>query len=145
MATIFFDMDGTIADLYGVADWLNYLINEDTTPYVVAKPLVNLSILARYINKARAKGYNIGIISWTSKGGSVDYNSAVFDAKCAWLGKHLPSVVWDSVNIVDYGTPKQNFAKSTDDILFDDEDKNRDNWTGKAYDVKNIIEILKNL
>ena len=26
--TIFFDMDGTIADLYGVSNWLEYLINK---------------------------------------------------------------------------------------------------------------------
>ena len=29
------------------------------------------------------------------------------------------------------------------DILFDDEAKNRDNWTGRAYDVQNIMEILR--
>lgn len=30
--TINFDMDGTIADLYGVDNWLEMLIAEDTTP-----------------------------------------------------------------------------------------------------------------
>jgi len=145
MATIFFDMDGTIADLYGVSGWLDSLIAEDTKPYETAKPLVNLSTLARYINKARRNGYNIGIISWTSKGGSDEYNAKVFDAKCAWLGKHLPSVCWDSINIVAYGTPKANFAKSIDDILFDDEEGNRNNWTGKAYNVDKILEILKKI
>jgi len=145
MATIFFDLDGTLADLYGVPGWLSMLEAEDETPYAIAKPLLNLSTLARYINKARRNGYDIGIISWTSKGGSDEYNAKVFDAKCAWLGKHLPSVCWDSINIVDYGTPKENFAKSTDDILFDDEAKNRDNWTGIALDVDNIIGVLKML
>ena len=28
---------------------------------------------------------------------------------------------------------------------FDDEQKNRENWTGRAYDVNNIMEILKGL
>ena len=37
---IWFDMDGTIADLYGVENWLEMLIAEDPTPYAVAKPLL---------------------------------------------------------------------------------------------------------
>ena len=36
--TIFFDMDGTIADLYGVENWLDYLIASDVLPYEIAKP-----------------------------------------------------------------------------------------------------------
>ena len=31
--TIFFDMDGTIADLYSVDGWLADLINKDVRPY----------------------------------------------------------------------------------------------------------------
>ena len=30
-------------------------------------------------------------------------------------------------------------------ILFDDEKQNRENWSGTAYDVDNILEILKSL
>ena len=48
--TINFDMDGTIADLYGVENWLEMLIAEDTTPYAVATPLLRLSALARRLN-----------------------------------------------------------------------------------------------
>ena len=48
--TINFDMDGTIADLYGMENWLECLNNEDTTPYEVAKPLLRLATLARVLN-----------------------------------------------------------------------------------------------
>ena len=41
---IFFDMDGTIADLYGVDGWLDDLRAERVRPYAEAKPLVNLSL-----------------------------------------------------------------------------------------------------
>lgn len=34
---ICFDMDGTIADLYGVENWLDYLIAEDVKPYAEAR------------------------------------------------------------------------------------------------------------
>ena len=143
--TIFFDMDGTIADLYGVNNWLDYLLASDTLPYEIAKPLVKLNSLARILNRLQRNGYKIGIISWLSKSGSDEYNSAVAEVKKNWLRKHLASVKFDEIHIVNYGTPKQVFAKTANDILFDDEKPNRDNWTGKAFDVDEIIEILKGI
>lgn len=143
--TINFDMDGTIANLYGVNDWLDYLIAEDTTPYEIAVPLLRLSALAKRINNLQRKGYELAIISWLSKGGSDEYNEAVTEAKLTWLAKHLPSVHWDRIIIIPYGTPKQNYCENALDVLFDDEQKNRDNWTGRAYDVENILEILKEI
>jgi len=143
--TIFFDMDGTIADLYGVNNWLDYLLASDTLPYEVAKPLVKLNSLARILNRLQRNGYKIGIISWLSKSGSDEYNDAVAEVKKNWLRKHLASVKFDEIHIVNYGTPKQVFAKTANDILFDDEKPNRDNWTGKAFDVDEIIEILKGI
>lgn len=143
--TINFDMDGTIADLYGVPNWLPYLEAEDTTPFEIAKPLLNLSHLARKLNALQRNGYRLAVISWTSKGGSNAYNQKVAEAKMSWLKKHLPSVDWDEIHIVRYGTPKEYFCNSSEDILFDDETRNRTNWTGKAYDVQNIMEILREI
>lgn len=144
-ATIFFDMDGTIADLYGVENWLDYLIASDTLPYAIAKPLLKLNSLARVLNRLQREGYRIGIISWLSKSGTEEYNNAVTETKKNWLKKHLASVHFDEINIVKYGTPKQVFARTENDILFDDEEKNRNNWTGKAFDVNAILEILKGM
>lgn len=144
-ATIFFDMDGTIADLYGVDNWLNYLIASDTLPYAIAKPLLRLNSLARVLNRLQREGYRIGVISWLSKSGTEEYNNAVTETKKNWLKKHLTSVHFDEINIVKYGTPKQMFARTENDILFDDEEKNRNNWTGKAFDVDAILETLKGM
>ena len=141
---IWFDMDGCIADLYGVPNWLEYLINSDPYPYKAAKPLINMNSLARLLNRLQAEGYHIGIVSWLSKSGTESYNEAVTNAKLAWLNKHLHSVHWNEIVIVPYGTPKHE-AVSIEGILFDDEERNRTNWTGIAYDVENIIEILKGL
>ena len=143
--TINFDMDGTFCNLYGVDNWLEYLINEDVYPYANAQPLLRLCTLARKLNALQRAGYGLAIVSWLSKSGSRAYNEAVTVAKLAWLKKHLPSVKWDAIHIVSYGTPKQNFCESPFDILFDDEVRNRENWTGRAYDVDNILEVLKNL
>lgn len=145
MTTIYFDMDGTIADLYGVENWLEYLITSDTFPYEVAKPILRFSYLARLLNQIQKRGYRIGIISWLSKDGTEEYNEAVTAAKERWLKKHLKSVTFDEIHIVAYGTPKQIFSKSNKDILFDDEEKNRINWTGKAYPETEILNILKGI
>jgi len=144
-ATIFFDMDGTIADLYGVNNWLDYLLASDTLPYEIAKPLVKLNSLARILNRLQRNGYKIGIISWLSKSGSDEYNNAVAEVKRDWLKRHLASVNFNEIHIVKYGTPKQMFAKTANDILFDDEKPNRDSWTGKAFDANEIIKILKGI
>lgn len=143
--TIFFDMDGTIADLYGVENWLDYLIALDALPYEIAKPLIRLNALARVLNRLQKQGYKVGVISWLAKNSNTDYDEKVTKAKKEWLKKHLASVNFDEIHIVKYGTPKQTFAKTENDILFDDEEKNRNSWTGKAFDVNEIIEILKGM
>ncbi len=139
-----FDMDGTIANLYGVENWLPKLIAEKTEPYTEAKPLLNMNALARILNRLQKQGNEIGIISWTAKNGTSEYNEAVTEAKKMWLAKHLKSVQFNEIHIVAYGTPKAIFANETA-ILFDDEEPNRKAWTGKAFTAENIIEILKTL
>jgi hypothetical protein len=139
---IWFDMDGTIADLYGVEGWLSMLRASDPTPYRVAKPLVRMQSLARILNRLQRQGYEIGIVSWLSKTSTPDYDEAVTAAKREWLASHLASVKFDSIDIIAYGTPKQNGRNG---ILFDDEARNREAWTGTAYDVNDILEVLKAL
>ena len=107
--TIFFDMDGTIADLYGVENWLNYLINSDALPYEIAKPLVRLNSLARILNRLQREGYRIGVISWLSKNSDANYDAKVTKAKMTWLHKHLTSVCFDEINIVKYFVIIKNF------------------------------------
>ena len=141
---IYFDMDGTIADLYGVENWLADLIAENVRPYAEAKPLLNLSLLARYIHKAQAKGYTVGVISWLSKCGTPAYNEAVTEVKRQWLAKHLPSVEWDEIHIVKYGTPKST-CRTCPGILFDDEQRNLDEWGEGAVVASKLLEVLRNL
>ena len=102
--------------------------------------------LARLLNRLRAQGYHIGIVSWTSKSGTDKFNEAIKMAKLKWLNRHLRSVTWDEIEIIPYGFPKQKAVRyASEGILFDDEAPNRNNWTGTAYDVENILEILKGL
>lgn len=137
-----FDMDGTLANFYGVDGWLDCLIASDSTPYAIAKPLFNFSALARQIHRLQNIGYTVNIISWLSKSGTADFNREVTEVKMAWLRKHLPSVTFDRITIVEYGTPKSTCGNG---ILFDDEERNRNEWKGIAYDVENILEVLRSL
>ena len=145
---IYFDMDGTIANLYGVENWLDDLKNEYTKPYREAKALVNMRTLGRELNRLQAEGYTIGIVSWLCKNGTDEYGERVTKVKKEWLAKHIGSVKWDEIHIVEYGTPKQKVVDFPDGILFDDEIGNRKNWVlenGLAFGVENILEILKGM
>lgn len=142
---ICFDMDGTIANFYGVNGWLEYLQNFDDTPYRQAEPLLRMSSLARVLNRLQRQGYEICVISWLSKCSCDEFDARVTQTKIEWLHKHLPSVQWNEIHIVEYGSPKEQFCCSFDDILFDDEYNNRKNWNGQAFDVDCIMDILKEL
>lgn len=137
-----FDMDGTIADLYGVDGWLDSLINGYTKPYREAKSLVNMRQLSRELNRLQDDGWEINIVSWLSRGGSDEYNERVTIAKQKWLARHIGSVHWDNVFIVKYGTEKNTISSG---ILFDDEEHNRNMWGEGAYGADNILEILREL
>lgn len=139
---IYFDMDGTIADLYGVENWLEDLLHEDSRPYREARPLVNMQVLARQLNRLIRAGYSVNVISWGSRGASAAYDDEVRRVKIRWLEKHLHSVRFDSIEVVPYGTPKELYGPG---ILFDDEEKNRESWGEGAYTEKEIFEVLKKL
>ena len=138
---IWFDMDGTIADLYGVADWLPALIARDTRPYEIARGLGNIALIARLLNKVQKNGHEIGIISWTAKVEDPAYDKRVETAKREWLHKHFPSVTWNTIKVVKYGTDKK--TATGGGILFDDEEPNRTNWGEGAYTPAEIVEVLK--
>lgn len=140
---IWFDMDGTIADLYAVDGWLDDIIAENTRPYECAEVLHNMSLLARLLNKVQKNGHEIGIISWTARDGKPAYNDAVAIAKRDWLNKHLPSVRWNTIKVVEYGTNK--YMACGGGILFDDEIGNREIWGAGAHEPREIMEVLKGL
>lgn len=139
---IWFDMDGTIADLYGVENWLEMLIAHDETPYAIAKPIVNLSVLARLMNKVQRKGFEICIVSALAKDSTAEYDEKVRNAKIKWLANHLKSVHFDEIRFVPYWYTK-NDVNTGADVLFDDEERHLKKWTGTAVHASKMIETLK--
>lgn len=142
---IYFDMDGTLVDFYGVDGWLNDLKHSHTRPYDIGAPLVNMNVLARYLNKLQKKGYHIGVISWGANKSSKSFLDRTRKAKRNWLHKHLKSVKFDEIRITQYGKAKHKAVKYPNGILFDDNPTVREKWTGTALDVDNILSNLRAL
>ena len=141
---IYFDMDGTIADLYGVDGWLDALHREDTTPYAVAAPMVDMAQLNAICERLIALGITIGVISWSAMGGSREYNAAVRKVKREWISEYLPCV--SEFHVVKYGTPKHHVRKVESSILVDDNVDVREAWRGETIDAtKNILKALAEL
>ena len=137
---IWFDMDGTIANLYGVTDWLDAIHARDTRPYEIARPLIDTLALAALLNDAKANGHEIGIISWTAKNAPAEYNARIATAKREWLARTFPTVTWNAVRVVAYGTDKR--TATGGGILFDDEKPNRDAWGRGAYEPREMFAVL---
>lgn len=140
--TIYFDLDGTLVNLYNVPNWLQKIRNEDTSPFLEAEPLVNFSLFARYVNCLQKQGVRIGVITWTTKCSTQEYHNAVASAKREYLARHLPSVKFDEIHILPYGEPKEQ-VKKDGDFLVDDEYNNLANWGNGSIKAENIMNFLK--
>lgn len=141
----YFDMDGTIANLYTVDNWLPRLRAEDASCYEEAEPMLDFRYFARLLNAVQRAGHEVGIISWGSMESSADFMQATRKAKIRWLREHLPSVFWDEIHIVKYGAPKHFNCQDNSGILFDDNYHVRELWEnyGEAFEPNEIIEVLK--
>lgn len=140
--TIWFDMDGTFVDLYGVNNWLPKLLAGDPSPYENALPLIDIKQFEKILATIQRNGAKIGVISWGAKNPSSDYLSAVDTAKRNWLKTHLPTTKWDEICILPYGTPK-NLVAGADDILIDDEEQNRKQWKGQSFPPSKIFHLAQ--
>ena len=140
-----FDMDGTIADLYGVKGWLNDLRNENPRPYIEAKPMWDMRKLA---DALKALNVEIRVITWLSKDSSEEYKDAVRKAKLEWL--KAQGFPFDKFHGVQYGATKADsvrkyLAEDETAILIDDNAKIRSGWhLGETIDPT-VVDIVKYL
>lgn len=143
--TIYFDLDGTLYDLYGQPNWLERLHASDPSAYAADAPLVDPEALADILHNLAAAGYTIGIITWLARGASHDYKVATRRIKKAWIQKYLPNV--SEIHMVAYGTPKHRVAKNRPAIIVDDSPEVLTAWTlGDTIDARNdILPALRNL
>ena len=142
-----FDMDGTIADLYGVDNWLEDLRAENPRPYESAKPLYDMEALNYVVECFRNAGWRIVVTTWLSKGASKEYENLTREAKLAWLDKF--EFPYDEIHLVKYGTTKANCTRKLGgfQILVDDNENVRKGWhLGDTINAnENIITQLIDL
>lgn len=145
---ICFDMDGTIADLYAVPNWLAKLRAEDASPYAEAAPMWDMAKLRDILLKLITKGWEIRVISWLAKDSTEEYKETVRQAKREWLTRYdFPA---DKVHLVAYGTTKADCVRRIAEaaILVDDNEKVRNGWhLGETIDPRNgdLLERLEEL
>lgn len=123
---VYLDMDGTIADLYGMVDWLENLTNEVKGTFLNCKPFITEEELKSYFP---SEYYELRICSMTPLNASQEYCQVVIEEKNAWLDKFFPSITYRIY--LKYGTDK-NLENSENHILIDDNDKIRENYKGLA-------------
>ena len=64
--TLVFDMDGTLADLYNVENWLEMLRAENPMPYIMAQPMYDMEELVELLEELKEVGWRIAVTSWLS-------------------------------------------------------------------------------
>lgn len=144
MQAIYFDMDGTIANLYNVEGWESKLHAEDSSPYADASPLVDMVRLATIIAKLRSAGVTVGVISWGAMGGTTEYTREVKRVKRDWCKRY--GLTFDEFHVVKYNTPKHRVAKCKHSILVDDNREVRQMWTlGATVDASDSSRMMEQL
>lgn len=126
--TVYLDMDGTIADLYGIENWLQRLQSSDETIFKEAKPIIEEELLYELFPSSL---YDIKILSMTPKDCSKEYAENVKKQKDFWLDKFFPSLKNRIYKEYSYN---KNLKNSKNAILIDDNEKIRDNFKGMALD-----------
>lgn len=148
MNTVWLDMDGTIANFYGVENWLEDLQTGKTRPYEIAKSLYDSKDLNKVLFNLKARGYKVGIVSWSAKCATAEYTRRIKEAKIQWLKKQKIYNLLDEILITEYGVRKADICRKYGrGILVDDEQRNREEWNlGLAIDAtENILDILEKL
>lgn len=141
---IIFDLDGTIADLYGTDNWKAMLETSDVTPYIKAKPLCDMRALRDKL--LSLSDVHIVVVSWGAVNASQEYMRQIRKAKIEWL--HKWKFPFDEVHIVKYGTNKYSTLKHKhqESYLFDDNSQVREKFSKNpqcyAYTEKEIFKVL---
>lgn len=144
--TIYFDLDGTIFDLYNEEDWLNKLLTETKGLFQNLKTMFPKNEIHKVFNLLKENGYNLEVITWTPKNVSQEYIKIVEKEKEISL-KEFHQI--SKIHCLAYGTPKQKapIKKSKEMILVDDNLEVAEMWATPKQ-RKSIIadkDLLKKL
>lgn len=141
---IFFDMDGTVFDLYGKENWLE-LLRTETKGAFEGGFILNDEGYTDFIDEVGNlldKGVQFGVITWLPMQASPEYEEICRAEKLEWVKKYLPFV--SEFNCVSYGIPKQNCIqkKASKMYLIDDNTEICKIWQTTKQRI--AIEVNKN-
>ena len=144
---ILFDLDGSVANLYGHDDWLGKL-RAEVPIYEELEPLVDMAELTTIAKKLIDKGVEFGVVTWLAMGASEEYEFITSMEKFRWCKKYMPYIT--EFEAQPYGTPKQTNYHHCKCILIDDNAEVRQAFETphrrKTFDANNdIIAFLTNL
>ena len=134
MKSIWFDMDGTIAELYKVEGWLSALRSNDWSVYSKCAPRHNYQRINMAIEALIANGWQVGVITWASKGiGWGDDLNEIANEKFNWLCRFFPALADGHFACIPYGYSKADLLEEKYDTydvayLVDDNKEVRQEW-----------------
>ena len=123
---VYLDMDGTIANLYGMNNWLENLINEVEGLFLECEPFITEEELLNYFP---SEEYELRICSMTPLNATKEYCQVVINEKNQWLDKYFPSITHRVY--MAYGNNK-NLKNTVNHILIDDNETIRNSYKGLA-------------
>jgi 5'(3')-deoxyribonucleotidase len=108
---IYFDLDGTIFDLYNKNNWLEYIKSETSGLFATGDFLEEIDKLKfdETINKLLNIGVEFAVITWLPMQASNEYETICSQEKINWVKENLPFV--NEISCLSYGIPKQNAIK----------------------------------
>lgn len=149
MASIWFDLDGTLYELYKMPNWLERLEAKDWNVFVDGEPRKHHERIREAIRALQAKGWKVGCITWGSKGISEKELQEIAEKKKEFLAKYFPELL-ENFYCLPYGTSKtipimynnwyMNRVSEQPNYLVDDNKMVRKNWriAGQEFGYKTI-------
>lgn len=132
--TIWFDMDGTIAELYKVPGWLEMLRTSDWRVYDKCLPRAHFDRINSAIEALTAHGWQVGVITWASKGIGWGMDcDCIGDVKFNWLNRYFPALADGKFACIPYGESKAQYLLDMENAgevnyLVDDNKEVREDW-----------------
>ena len=134
MKSIWFDMDGTIAELYKVEGWLEALRSNDWSVYSNCAPRHNYQRINAAIEALVEQGWHVGVITWASKGISWGKDlREIAEIKNNWLRNFFPALADENFACIPYGYSKADYLEEMAgaydvSYLVDDNKEVRQEW-----------------
>lgn len=103
---IYFDLDGTVYDLYNIENWELKLRSENADVFNEGNFIGDYAKFIAVCAELIKKGVQFGVITWLPMQATEEYERECAEVKREWVKKFIPFVTEFTVQT--YGIPKQN-------------------------------------